>query len=297
MIDLQPTGRSALEGSATSLQVFAHGEPPLSFQWRHGLRDLPGQTNAMLRLNRVSSTDIGAYSVVVSNQYGASLSSNVVLEVIPALEQLIGEINFKDKPPLYNAIFNPSEQPATVKSNIAVLAGAGIDGAPALVGRFNGSSFTNDMNQEWAMFGVGAALMTSNQVARDLTNLDVYRLEATVRTTGLLGTNAQGRVLAEFLTNSHIILTREFPVMFTTNYQVYSCLLGDGQLFKPGNAWSDFVNHFPQINSVACLVSADRWLDEYDLGQEDGFDIANVKLWRLVPDEIRSNRKGEASHH
>jgi hypothetical protein len=73
----------AREGYWTQVEVSAYGPAPLRYQWRFQGADLPDATNSVLRLSGIRTNQAGPYAVVVSNQYGATLSSNAVLSVIP----------------------------------------------------------------------------------------------------------------------------------------------------------------------------------------------------------------------
>ncbi len=59
---------------------------PLAYQWKYDGTNVPGATNAMLMLTNVSLSNSGAYlSVLVTNRFGATLSSNALLTVLPML--------------------------------------------------------------------------------------------------------------------------------------------------------------------------------------------------------------------
>ncbi len=128
-------------------------------------------------------------------------------------------------------------------------------------------------------------LWESNAKSVNTTNLNFYKLEVTAKTSGLTGMKAHGRVMAQFLTPSGPVLTISFPAIFTTNYQVFSYVLGNGNSdpWEPGG-WSGFFADFSQINAVNCVISADDWLHEYDLTKENALYVGNVKFVRLIPD-------------
>ncbi len=54
----------------------------LFYQWSFNGLPIVGATNSSLTLNHVQSTNAGAYSVIVSNLFGATISSNALLTVI-----------------------------------------------------------------------------------------------------------------------------------------------------------------------------------------------------------------------
>jgi alpha-tubulin suppressor-like RCC1 family protein len=61
------------------------GTPPLNYQWRFKGTNLDWGTNAWLALTNVQPANQGAYSVVVSNAYGSTVSSNANLKVVHSL--------------------------------------------------------------------------------------------------------------------------------------------------------------------------------------------------------------------
>ncbi|TAL00707.1 MAG: hypothetical protein EPO07_09345 [Verrucomicrobia bacterium] len=80
----QPQSQTVTEGATAVLNVTASGTPPLRYQWFFNTTTpLANQTNASLTLAGVSSNDAGAYSVTVTNNYGATNSSLATLTVNP----------------------------------------------------------------------------------------------------------------------------------------------------------------------------------------------------------------------
>ncbi len=77
-----PTDQTALSGDTVSLSVQASGSKPLRYQWSFNGGALPGQTNALLQLSSVTTNQAGAYSVVVTNAFGAVTSPPVSLQVV-----------------------------------------------------------------------------------------------------------------------------------------------------------------------------------------------------------------------
>ncbi len=79
-ITSQPTSRSALAGSSTTISVTAAGSG-LAYQWRHASVNIGGATSADLTLNSLSLADSGAYDVVITNAYGSVTSVVATLTV------------------------------------------------------------------------------------------------------------------------------------------------------------------------------------------------------------------------
>ena len=140
------------------------------------------------------------------------------------------------------------------------------------------------MDQAWAHLRADMHLKAGATSGIDTTNLNLYRMDVTVRTDGLKQTESHGRVMAQFLAPSGSLLVISIPATFTTNYQDYSFVLGSGQIdpWETGS-WSKFIGGFDQINAVGCVVSADNWVEEYDLKKESAFYIDHVRFVRLVP--------------
>ncbi len=81
-ITTQPTGQTASGGDMVTFTVVASGSPPLFYQWRfNGTTLLSGATNASLSLTNVQLAQAGGYSVLVSNAWGTTISSNAILVV------------------------------------------------------------------------------------------------------------------------------------------------------------------------------------------------------------------------
>ncbi len=94
----QPASQSVTTGSNVTFTVTASGAAPLSYQWRLGEVAIDGATNSSLTLSNVQPTDAGSYSVVVTNGFGASTSSNAVLSVHPPAYDLSADFSLASNP-------------------------------------------------------------------------------------------------------------------------------------------------------------------------------------------------------
>lgn len=88
-IAFPPASTAAAIGAVASFSVHAHGEEPLSYEWRKDdvtLADQPGilsgAATAQLAIANVQSNDLAGYSVVVSNAYGAVTSAVATLSLV-----------------------------------------------------------------------------------------------------------------------------------------------------------------------------------------------------------------------
>jgi hypothetical protein len=81
-ITVHPSGNSWPAGTNVSLGVVASGLQPLTYQWLRNGTNLPGALSDTLLLSAVNRRHEGIYAVSVSNVFGATLSSNAVLQVL-----------------------------------------------------------------------------------------------------------------------------------------------------------------------------------------------------------------------
>jgi hypothetical protein len=84
-----PSSQTAWFGQAVDFTVGSVGPPPLSYQWSFNGTNTLGSatTTSLLRLTNVQPTQAGAYTVVVSNAFGAVTSAPALLSVIPPVER------------------------------------------------------------------------------------------------------------------------------------------------------------------------------------------------------------------
>ena len=80
-ITAQPQSFTVARGLNAAFVVIASGFPPLTYQWRYNGSNLDRETSSILTLPNVQGRQEGNYSVVVSNQFGITTSSNATLLV------------------------------------------------------------------------------------------------------------------------------------------------------------------------------------------------------------------------
>jgi len=83
-IQRQPQNQVGYWGKNVTFSVTAYGWLPLTCQWRKDGTPIPGATNTSLVLTNLEIQDAGNYSVVVTNSYGSTTSSNAHLTMNPA---------------------------------------------------------------------------------------------------------------------------------------------------------------------------------------------------------------------
>ena len=83
-IVLQPVGTNAAPGTPVTLSVTAVGTPPLTYRWRREGFNVPFATDSTLTIPSLQPGDVGGYEVIISNEAGAALSTNVQLRLVGA---------------------------------------------------------------------------------------------------------------------------------------------------------------------------------------------------------------------
>jgi len=78
---VQPQAQTTWVGAKVVLAAEVRSSVPVAYQWRFNGVNLAGATNTTLELSTVGLEAAGAYSLVVSNRYGALASSEAVLSV------------------------------------------------------------------------------------------------------------------------------------------------------------------------------------------------------------------------
>ena len=90
-VTVQPWDRSVFAGTAVSLHAKAVGTQSMNYQWRQNGADIPGATNENYGIASVQPSNVGVYTLVVSNLLGVALSRearlSVVAHVAPTLVQ------------------------------------------------------------------------------------------------------------------------------------------------------------------------------------------------------------------
>ena len=80
-ITVQPTNETVIAGLTTTLSAAASGIQPLYYQWQLGTSNIAGANSPTLVLSPTTLAEAGNYTLVVSNAFGMTNSSNAVLTV------------------------------------------------------------------------------------------------------------------------------------------------------------------------------------------------------------------------
>jgi hypothetical protein len=86
----QPQGVTVDAFGTASFAVSAIGTASMAYQWLFDGTNINGATSNPLSISNVVQTNLGLYSVVVSNVFGATTSSNALLSMYPYLESTFG---------------------------------------------------------------------------------------------------------------------------------------------------------------------------------------------------------------
>ncbi len=81
LITAQPQPQVVRAGQSAAFSVTATGTMPLHYQWRWNGANLPGATASAFTLDAVWLTNLGLYSVLVTNTAGSALSSDAPLTI------------------------------------------------------------------------------------------------------------------------------------------------------------------------------------------------------------------------
>jgi uncharacterized lipoprotein YbaY len=80
-ISTQPLSSTISAGEAAQFIVRATGSDPLRYQWRFNGKDIAGGTSYYYNVNNAQQVDAGTYTVLVSNDIGATPSDGAILTV------------------------------------------------------------------------------------------------------------------------------------------------------------------------------------------------------------------------
>ena len=85
----QPTNQTVFNGmSNVVFSVAANGSQPFTYQWLFNSTNIPGATGSAYAIAKASLTNLGVYSVIVTNTVGSITSSNAALTMYPFLSSL-----------------------------------------------------------------------------------------------------------------------------------------------------------------------------------------------------------------
>ncbi|MBI3880497.1 MAG: immunoglobulin domain-containing protein [Verrucomicrobia bacterium] len=150
-ITLQPTNRSIVQGKSTTFTVSVAGSVPLSYQWFFNSNALAGKTTYQLALTNVQASNVGDYTVRITNVFGTTNSATATLTLV--------------SPP--TILTQPVDQSVGLGSNALFSVTASGTGPIGYRWKFNGLTLTN---------GTGSNLVVSNIT---ITNSGSYSVTVT----------------------------------------------------------------------------------------------------------------------
>jgi len=99
----QPQSVALHAHDTASFSVAASGTVPLSYQWSLNGTNISGATSSSVTIPDVLQTDVGAYSVVVTNAFGSVTSSNAMLFMYPFIATpFAGAVTYWGKPATFS---------------------------------------------------------------------------------------------------------------------------------------------------------------------------------------------------
>jgi uncharacterized repeat protein (TIGR03803 family) len=95
VITAQPTNQALLVGTTANFSVSIATNALMFYQWQYNGKNLTdagkisGSTTSTLSVSNLTSTDVGAYSVILSNAAGVLASSNAFLTIVPSAPVIV----------------------------------------------------------------------------------------------------------------------------------------------------------------------------------------------------------------
>lgn len=129
-ITQQPQGIAACEGDSVEFSVTAIGMAPLSYKWRKGGVNIPGEHAPTLALNSVTAADAGDYDVEITNPCGSLISVSATFELLTPVTVDVA----------------PDQSLACAGASVQLVASAAGDGPLTHQWRRNGQSIENGGN-------------------------------------------------------------------------------------------------------------------------------------------------------
>jgi len=135
VVVLAPRSAQVLQGSNVVFSVTAVGTPTLAYQWQFNGTNVPGAIGANLFIVDLQSDELGIYTVVITNAFGATTSAPVALSFLqPAVDRF--EFSTIASPQTVNVPFNVTIT-ARNASNVAI---TNFHGTVALGGLIGGGT-------------------------------------------------------------------------------------------------------------------------------------------------------------
>jgi endonuclease/exonuclease/phosphatase family metal-dependent hydrolase len=164
VISVQPQNQNVLAGQTATFSVTASGTQPLNFQWLFNGTNFFGATTNPFVLANVQSTNVGNYSVVITNIAGSTTSSVATLAILFTNPVVFAQWNFNSTPP--DASSSTGSTAPSIGSGTALLAG-GVT-ATFATGDTNLDTATTD-NTGWNLTGFPAGTVSNKTAGAQFT--------------------------------------------------------------------------------------------------------------------------------
>lgn len=93
IIATQPSSQTIGKNADATFSVTANGTSPLSYQWRFNAASISGATASVYSRSHVQASDVGSYSVVVTNIAGTVTSDDATLTLSPCSIHLLNIVS------------------------------------------------------------------------------------------------------------------------------------------------------------------------------------------------------------
>ncbi|MDB6023951.1 MAG: Immunoglobulin I-set domain protein [Verrucomicrobiales bacterium] len=80
-ITVHPVNQTVVSNATVSFSAFAVGENTLAYQWKFNGTNLSGETTSTLTIPNIQATNVGTYTVVVTNSAGTATSIPALLKI------------------------------------------------------------------------------------------------------------------------------------------------------------------------------------------------------------------------
>jgi beta-galactosidase len=94
-IGTQPQSAVIYSNYDASFSAVAAGTPPFTYQWKHAGTNLPGATSSTLTLTQGAASQLGSYTVAVTNILGGAVSGPATLSFITPASLYEGTVTGK----------------------------------------------------------------------------------------------------------------------------------------------------------------------------------------------------------
>jgi|GEM_PF-1032080 len=100
-ITVAPQGRSVFPGGSVTLTTACTGTSPLHYQWNFKNSPIVGATNTTFVLSSISTTNVGNYTVTITNGAGSVTSGSANVSLLPAADGTYEAAIINDSPEAY----------------------------------------------------------------------------------------------------------------------------------------------------------------------------------------------------